>query len=149
MATNWVSKVCHYHDMLSLGCHQLTSKQGLVQPSMGKTDKVQLRKIECHCSMHLTAHYGNECQCCEKYLKRGIYFSHLEPAVLLNVMHSIFLVSNSLHRILLAESLHQGDCRPEIDPFRFFVLLFLKCLTFLLKLNHPLSSVKCCYPFQT
>ena len=105
--------------------------------------------------MHLTvlysntSHFGNECQCSEKYLKKGISFSHLEPAVLLNVMHSIFLVSNSLDRVLLAESLHEGNSRPEINPFRFFVLLFLKCLTFLLKLNHPQSSVKCCYHFQT
>ena len=88
---------------------------------------------------HSTPHYGNECQ----------QSSNLEPAVFLDVVNSIFLVSNSLNRVLFAESLHQCNSRPEMKPFRFFVLLFLKCLTFLLKLNHPQSSLKCCYHFQT
>ena len=95
-------------------------------------------------SQHLiTVMRVNNCQ------KKEGFLSHLEPAVFLDVVNSIFLVSNSLNRVLFAESLHQCYSRPEIEPFRFFGLVFLKCLTFLLKLNHPQSSLKCCYHFQT
>ena len=110
-----------------------------------KPIKLSEKCVSLQCASHSTAHYGNEGQ---QLSKKG-FLTHLEPAVFLDVVNSIFLVSNSLNRVLFAESLHQCYSRPEIEPFRFFGLVFLKCLTFLLKLNHPQSSLKCCYHFQT
>ena len=38
--------------------------------------------------------------------------TNLEPSVFADVMNPVFLVSDSLHRVLFAESLHQRHCGP-------------------------------------